>query len=445
MASSWEAALPAGAADGSLKSGVVSLHDIQTGRRRLELPDLIHYVDAFETPFVSFTSKAVGGKTPTNDSQFFIHEKRPLNDVFFVDSTGGVWSGGSGGSGTGTGATMTLKLSETNGGAVTTDGVRADDVLYFTPGDGTTPDATHGYGSTGAIAARIVSIAGTDLTLSSITSIVANSDQPTGTDRVALLSPSYEDGATKGTALSKTTESDYNYTQIMRVPIEVTYRMANASLHGPDKLALMKRDAIRNWKRQLERNFLFGERGIDLSGTHERTFTEGFVTWMLRKNYSDNIIRDATNLSALTFDSLMDHMEVLFRYKSSATKWAFCSRDVIAHINKAAFIGGISNVSAQWQIGNRQNQYGINVMSINNPFGTLNLVECPALEGEYRAHMIVVDPMGVKYRYFNGYDVQWKDIDYADNAAKYGQEIYADLGLEMTMPENHGLISWAAL
>ena len=118
---------------------------------------------------------------------------------------------------------------------------------------------------------------------------------------------------------------------------------------------------------------------------------------------------------------------------------------MIARINKANFIGAVTGASAQWQIGNRQNQYGINVMSISNPFGTLNLVECPALEGEYRAHMIVVDPMGVKYRYFNGYDVQWKDIDYADNAAKYGQEIYADLGLEMTMPENHGLISWAAL
>lgn len=447
---------------GDYRAGEAGLQFIQEGRRKLELPDLIHYVDAFETPFVSFTSKAVKGKKATDDYKFYIHEKRPIADRGWVKAISSDFTAGAN-----KGDIIFGYSIDSEGGTMVAGNtiLRENDLIQFTT-------------DSKRLVCRIIEAPTAFADNASVTARALNSIEPTdlgvgaGDTEFVLLSPSYVDGDTKGTSLSKTTESDYNYTQIMRMPIEVTYRMANANLHGPDKLALMKRDAIRNWKRQLERNFLFGARSVDTTDAsgHERSTTEGFVTWLMRKadtNANVPIIdRTATGadlesadwdvyssagttraglvqpadhdlaMSDYTLDMMMEDMEVLFRYKSSSTKWMFAPRALLLRISQQGFFDG----SSTWNFDVNKNAYGINIGSVSNPFGTLKIVECPALVGNWSDVALVVDPMGIGYRYFDGYDVQWRDIDYANNEAKVGQEIYADLGLEMSMPENHGMI-----
>ena len=406
-------------------------------RRKLEVPELVHFIDSYETPFYTFTSK-VNSKAPTPDYKFWTQEHRPLLDKAVI-TTAANWSGGT--------ATIT---------------VGSDD---------STPDNTYWYkhllvknvsnaNPWTAVVTNVDDSGNNQVTLKSITGSAANA---VNGETLVFMSTAYPDGENRGQVISKDNTRDYNFTQIMRMPVEITKRMAASEIHGTDKLALMKRDAIRHWKRLVERAFLFGERFEETSVTvtsgasYERTGTEGFITWLERisSSNSDVPIIDrfdgasaGKSLSNYTYDHFMDDMNTLFKFKSGKKKMMLCPRDVIARFNNSEFLGKSTRIG-QWDFNASTNAFGIAKWSFTTPFGTLDLVECPALndyrpafagDGSTKYYGVIVDPQSVRQRVLE--DVHWEDTSVNGNGLTAQQELYGDIGLEFNSPELNGLVIW---
>ena len=410
-------------------------------RRKLEVPELIHFIDSYETPFYTFTSK-VNGKAPTPDYKFWTQEHRPLLDKAVI-TTGSTWG----------------SLGETTI-EVGSDASTVDDSYWYknllvknvSNANPWTAVVT-GVGTADNLSAgevKLKHLAGS-----------APAD-PTAGESLIFMSTAYPDGEQRGQVISKDNTRDYNYTQIMRMPIEITKRMAASTLHGkPDKLAIMKRDAIRQWKRLVERAFLFGERyedtavTVDGGGKYERTATEGFVSWIERVGGTgtdtpiiDRFTYGQFSLSEYTWDQFMDDMNTMFQFKSSNRKMMLCPRDVIARFNNSSFLGGTSTPGT-WDFNASTNTYGIAKWSFTTPFGTLDLVECPALndykpaftgDSGSKYYGVIVDPQSVRQRVLE--DVHWEDTSVNGHALVGQQELYADIGLEFNSPELNGLIIW---
>lgn len=400
-------------------------------RRRLEVPELIHYVDSYEAPFFTFTGTAVKGKEKTDDYKFYSQTKRPLPDIGYITNSSG-WLGIEGSK------TLSFKPTLTSGGAV--------DATYWTKHQ--TIKAVAAGRRWAAVVTDVVQETGV-VTVRQITATPIN---PNANDLVVFTAPAYPDGENRGTVVAKDTERDWNVTQIMRIPVEVTKRMAASKLHGADSLTLQKRDAIRKYKRLAERQFVLGERYENTTAnTHEQTTTEGFIPWIERMGglYPDVPIIDHTgvlSLAAFRYDDLVNDMEELFRFRSSKVKYAFCSRQVLAHFNKILFMdksGGTSPVG-RWNLESYTNSFGIDVQRLRTGFGELRLAESNVLSGDfvagtgYNKVMMVVDPMGIRQRVLE--DEHWESLDVNGNGLSGGQELYADKGLEMNLPETHGLV-----
>ena len=423
---------------------------LNSWRRKLEVPELIHFIDAYETPFYTFTSK-VQGKAPTPDYKFWTQEHRALPDIGFVLTAPGVdevWDSGPSGGGSGedtadngsTGDSATFTVSLTSGGAADNSFFYENLVLKQVTGGTASGEWTAvvtNVGASGAITVKLIS----DHTDSA-------AKDPNIGDKLLFMSTAYPDGSGRGTVISKDNTRDYNYTQIMRMPIEVTKRMAASELHGNvDKLAMIKRDAIRHWKRLAERAFLFGSRYSDeAAGAYERTATEGFVTWLNRRSDEGNadiqIINhaDATGLSTYTYDDFVSDMEQVFLFKTGNTKVMLCDRAVISQFNSTAFL---ANGVGQWKFDTSTNSYGIAKYVYTSPFGTLELIECPALADHTPGGLhtgVIVDPGSVRQRVLE--DVHWEDTSVNGIAMTGQQELYADIGLEFNSPENCGLLTW---
>jgi hypothetical protein len=415
-------------------------------RRKILLPEAVKYVDAFEISFSIFVS-SIRGRERTPDSKFLTHEKRPIPDT-------GVIAGGETYEWAGDGTKV--------GKSSMTFGVNSETVKWIKVHQLLKIHSIHWFAPQDPINVRVTEVnpATNFVTVVNVTTRDTLPKLQSG-DKFFTMAPAYQDGSERGSAVSKDTESNFNYTQIMRHTVEQTRRMKDSTLIGPEHMMLMKRDCIRNFNRERERLYLYGERGKDLGVSgHELTYTDGFIPWFTRADTMNDNTNDAQVITTRTFSQLRyddfgDICEKAFRYKSGPDKFMFMSRAGILGINKTRFFGeSLQSVTGsdpevqsptstgQFNLENSKNRYGLNIQTITSAFGNLHFVECPALESgsEYENWGLIIDPASVRERYLT--EMHWNENNYNNNMALEGQELYYDAGPEWTLAENCNIVKF---
>ena len=109
--------------------------------------------------------------------------------------------------------------------------------------------------------------------------------------------------------------------------------------------------------------------------------------------------------------------------------------------------GGSS--SYQLDITSIPGSFGHSVTKINTIFGNLHIVQEPLLRGAYSGHMVMIDMKNVAYRPLVGNgknrdthimtNVQANDMDGRKDM------ILTEAGLEISLPETHGIIDFTDL
>jgi len=127
------------------------------------------------------------------------------------------------------------------------------------------------------------------------------------------------------------------------------------------------------------------------------------------------------------------------------------SRKVINRMNRLGDNGFLKNTvgvnSYHLDTQNIKGRFGHKVTSVDAVFGTLNFVEEPLLRGPWEDYAVIVDMSNVYWRPLIGNgnsrdtfiktNVQGNDIDGRKDM------ITTEGGLEIDLPETHGLIKWS--
>ena len=203
----------------------------------------------------------------------------------------------------------------------------------------------------------------------------------------------------------------------------------------------------------IEHAMLYGVGSSDDAGTAApKRMTHGIMPYIAANGGK---LEDMTAASS-TYDTFIDYMEDFFAPEkgNSGDKLCLASRPVIAWMNKlgtSSFlensIGGVSQYSLDVQ--NIPGSFGHTVMKINTVFGNLHVVQEPLFRGSNSGKLALIDLKNVAYRPLVGNgknrdthimtNVQGNDVDGRKDM------ILTEAGLEISLPETHGIITFTDL
>jgi len=211
------------------------------------------------------------------------------------------------------------------------------------------------------------------------------------------------------------------------------------------------REKLMEHKMDLEHAMLFGVGKSDESGSGPRRYTHGVVPYI---KANGGKTADFTAASS-TYDDFIDYMEDFFAPEkgNSGDKLVLASRPVIAWMNKlgsSSFMNNTVGTSAyQLDVASVPGAFGHTVLRVNTVFGNLHIVQEPLFRGAYSGQMALIDLKNVAYRPLVGNgknrdtqimtNVQNNDIDGRKD------QILTEAGLEISLPETHGLITFTDL
>lgn len=219
-------------------------------------------------------------------------------------------------------------------------------------------------------------------------------------DELIIIGNVYPEGAASRESLTNLETNVYNYTQIIRTPVEITETLKNTDLYTEDEWKYQMKKAGVEHLKKMERAFWFGKREQsqntvnNTAGKPKRT-TGGILNHFLSTN-----VRVAP--STLTESDWNSFLELALQ-KGSTKKWAFCSPRALSVIASFA--------SNKLQTKSDDRVYGVSIHEYISPHGTIKLVRQPmfAESVNTNGHVVVLDLGRFKYRYLQNRDVAFLD------------------------------------
>jgi len=160
--------------------------------------------------------------------------------------------------------------------------------------------------------------------------------------------------------------------------------------------------------------------------------------------------------SGSDYDTFIDKMKDFFAPESgnSGDKLVLASRKVLAWLQKlnASAGGFLKNTidSGQYQLDvqNIKGSFGHAVTRVNTIFGNLHFVAEPLFRGQDEDTAMAIDLANVKYRPLAGNGVS-RDTHIVTNVQNNNVDgrkdmILTEAGLEISLPETHAIMKWAA-
>jgi len=263
----------------------------------------------------------------------------------------------------------------------------------------------------------------------------ANGDLTTGVamldnDELLILGSAQPEGDTSRAARSNNPTKATNYTQIFRLPWELTdtLRASESQTMTTDWANQAKKKGIDHAK-DIEYAFLFGKAFEDTSGSQPRRGTAGALSYI-----STNTLDAGGTLSEAEWNQIL---RTGFRY-GSKNKVAFGSALATSVLNQFA-VGRL-------QTRQNENTYGLAVTDYISPFGRVNLVTHWLLEGSvYSGYILILDMDEVKYRYLSNGDVNRDthirtNIQTPDSDTRK-DEYLSEVGLQFGQEKRHALVT----
>ena len=256
----------------------------------------------------------------------------------------------------------------------------------------------------------------------------------------------YAEGDTLGTAIAYDPTDYSNYTQIFRNSLENTRTASKTRLRTGDAIAQAKKEALELHSVEIERALLFnpvkyvttGSNGqpLRVTGGLYSFITSNKVDFRAATGIGGNATFCVDAATALkTYDWLIVQLEQIFRY-GSQEKLGLCGSGVLMAIQKMIAMLPSTNI----QVSSGTAAYGMKVVSLITPFGTLHLKNHPlmTMDSALRNDMIILDTKNLKYRYID--DTTYKPDRGSNDLDGSKSEYLTEAGLELNFEKSHAII-----
>jgi len=239
-----------------------------------------------------------------------------------------------------------------------------------------------------------------------------------------VIGNTYTEGELSGTAVTTVVAKVYNYCQIFRNPLQFTETEAISEFRDEKDEKYQIRKKGEEYKRDIERGFLYGSRNEVTVGGLPRRQTGG-LTEFVTTNVVDNLG------ASLTKNIVDNWIRPIFEKGDNDTRWVFGS---------SKFMQAIKNI-AEGNLRTLQGDdtFGLRVTEWITPFGRTLLKLHRDLTGDvYGSYAIAMDMSRVKRAVLRDsrlkMNVQPNDADYRKH------EYLSEQGMQVTNEETHGII-----
>ncbi|RJQ12078.1 MAG: hypothetical protein C4558_02430 [Dehalococcoidia bacterium] len=250
-------------------------------------------------------------------------------------------------------------------------------------------------------------------------------------DELIWIGGAAQEGADVGEAHSQNPVKLTNRIQIFRTPVEMTDSMYHTSTeHNPHDWDFQRSEAGVEHALDMEYALLFSRGSIDTTGAHPRRTTKGAY------NFADQ--NNANAGGTLTESELYNFLTPAFRYKTNKAKLGLASALVVDVINGF----GRSKV----QISQSETVFGVDMMRVVSPHGTLNLVTHWRFEGDKLGNEMLVLDLGQIVKRYLANEKGSLDTYIKPNVAGNGEEMKKDeyrthMGLQFGLPKMHAKLT----
>lgn len=234
------------------------------------------------------------------------------------------------------------------------------------------------------------------------------------------------------TAVSVKEVEKFNYLNIFSESVATTGRHQAGETYtdGVDHAALVAKK-IEEMKLQAERYFLFApSQGYATSGNYRTTWGHGFLG-----RIQTHVNSYSPTLDEETFD---DHLREVFE-KGSNRKIHMCGSGQLTEINKF--------VKSRYEINPNPvtTIYGVNVREYLTPFGTVDLIWNPMMDGKFTNYGFTIDADKVRLRYMANDKKGSRKFRIEEGVETPGVDgtttkLLMDLGIEIHNEECHGIL-----
>jgi len=253
-------------------------------------------------------------------------------------------------------------------------------------------------------------------------------------DNIDILSSALGENSSRQVTHSTTPAEVYNYAQIFRKELALSDRQIKREFETGDELPYQQIKAMKEFKMQMSRALLFGERGRTTIDGDNTTYTEGIYNVPTTAAYGAG----GTLFENLWNTWLVDEG----MRRGSRNKIAFCSSTALRGLleivqSKATFNIPLDSGGVKW---------GAEVVEYTSPTGgKIALIEDRSLTVHAQGSLILADMKHIKKRPFsnNGRsgDVQlFLGTEDTDDIGETST-LYADLGLEYGDEAVHGIVT----
>lgn len=250
------------------------------------------------------------------------------------------------------------------------------------------------------------------------------------TDELMIIGSAQPENDTSKPPRSTQPSLGENYTQIFRTPFEISGTLkATAFAVNPKEWNRQARDKGIEHAKDIEYSMLLGRKSITNPGPTEARSSGGALSF-IGSNQTDA----GGNLSEAEFNAAQ---APVMRY-GSKKKLALGSATAVSALNKFP--------ASKQIVKSDETTYGMDVTKYQSPFGVLNLVYHPLLEGaKFGGYLLILDMTQIWYRYLAN-DEENRDTKLLANRQPNDQdgtksEYLTECGLRFGLSRTHGVIT----
>jgi hypothetical protein len=218
-----------------------------------------------------------------------------------------------------------------------------------------------------------------------------------------------------------------NYLQIFSKTVMITETADNIDVYGGNRRDFERKKKGIELKREIESQFLFGEKKEDATGSQKRWQTGG-VYYFIKGTAPELDM----NSAALTESAWESFLKDLFAYGSSE-RWFFCGTLILSQISQ--FASGKQRLEPGKTL-----TYGVKVNKYHSANGDVNLIRDEHFVGPFAGMGIALEMDELFYRFLQNSDIQLK-LNLQNKKDHYIlDEYFGQIGLEIHHAKKHGIV-----
>ena len=256
----------------------------------------------------------------------------------------------------------------------------------------------------------------------------------TGDPKFLVIGTAFEEGSDAPTGQGYDPFERNNYTQIFRRTLEITRTAAATRLRTKPAVQEAKRECLEYIGIDMERAFWFSKKSLTtVNGKPCRTM-DG-VYEQIANNAASNIFDYSA--SGASYEDLEDMMKQVFKH-GSQEKVCFCGDTLLLTLQR--ILRSVKNLV--WNIDAGAKEYGMDVVRLKSPFGTIVFKTCPLFNNTSTLNSwgFILDMDKVSYVVFDKDDLRYQP-KLQDNGLDGEKSGYlAECSIKVAQAENHAII-----